>query len=415
MKNSTMDRPGPQARVLLKRRALLKRAALIGCSVAAQPLLAPITLAATPGDARLVVLILRGGMDGLDVLQPTGDRHYAHVRPTLRSPARPLTDFYALNDGLADMRPLWDAGELAFVQATATPYRDKRSHFEGQDLLEAGTGADVLINGVKDGWLNRLLQTMPGATGETAYAIGQGEMKILSGKARAANWSPRTKMTLGEEQRRLFERIYMDDPLFHAAAMEAMELADSVEAGERSGDDRSMAMDRMPNAKRSRAQRELAKFAVARLNRETRIAAFSLGGWDTHRGQTYLLGVMLNRLADTILTLKTGLGPNWDRTTVLAMTEFGRSVRENGNGGTDHGTGGMMVLAGGAIRGGRVYGDWPGLAPGALYADRDLTPTADVRAYAGWALASLFGADRNSLETKIFPGLDLGADPRFMR
>ncbi len=398
----------------ITRRALIKRAALLGGAIAGLPLFSPITFAATPGDRRLVVMILRGGMDGLDVLQPIGDPLYARARPTLRSPAKPLTDFYALHDGLADLRPLWDAGELGFAQAVATPYRDKRSHFEGQDLLEAGTGMDVAINAVKDGWLNRLLQTMPGVTSETAYVVGQGEMKILSGPAPAAIWSPRTTLPLGPETSRLIERIYMDDPLFQAAVIQALDLANSVEDGKQAGGG-AMAMDQMSNASRSKADRALAAFAADRLNRETRIAAFSLNGWDTHRAQTYPLTVALNRLADTILTLKAGLGANWGRTAVLAMTEFGRSVRENGNRGTDHGTGGMMLLAGGAIRGGRVYGDWPGLASNALYSNRDLMPTADVRAYAGWALAALFGVDRHSLETKIFPGLDLGGDPRFVR
>lgn len=124
-----------------------------------------------------------------------------------------------------------------------------------------------------------------------------------------------------------------------------------------------------------------------------------------------MLGRGLDRLAAAILKLREGLGANWGRTTVLAMTEFGRTARENGSGGTDHGTGGALLMAGGAIRGGRAFGDWPGLGEGQLYADRDLMPVRDIRAYAGWAMHGLFGIGRDTLERQVFPGLELGGDP----
>jgi uncharacterized protein (DUF1501 family) len=157
--------------------------------------------------------------------------------------------------------------------------------------------------------------------------------------------------------------------------------------------------------------RRLAAFAAERLVDDTRIAAFSLGGWDTHRRQDNALPRALGQLADAILTLQTGLGPVWAKTAVIAMTEFGRTVRENGTQGTDHGTGGAMVLAGGAVRGGRVLGRWPGLDEADLYDRRDLLPTGDVRDYAAWALRSAFGIERAVLEGQVFPGLSLGADP----
>ena len=142
---------------------------------------------------------------------------------------------------------------------------------------------------------------------------------------------------------------------------------------------------------RSDNETSVAQFAAERLNAEVRIASFSIGGWDTHRGQQRGIGRPLRALAETVLTLREGLGANWSRTTVLAMTEFGRAVRVNGSGGTDHGTGGAMVLAGGALRGGRVLANWPGLTEAALYDRRDLMPTRDLRAYAGWAMHGLFG------------------------
>jgi uncharacterized protein (DUF1501 family) len=127
------------------------------------------------------------------------------------------------------------------------------------------------------------------------------------------------------------------------------------------------------------------------------------------------MGGALRHLSGAISELRSGLGPDWDRTVVLAMTEFGRTVRQNGSAGTDHGTGSALVMAGGAIRGGRVVGDWPGLGQGDLFADRDLMPTRDVRAYAAWAMAGLFDTDRAALEGQIFPGLDLGPDPGLLR
>ena len=146
-----------------------------------------------------------------------------------------------------------------------------------------------------------------------------------------------------------------------------------------------------------------------------RICSFSLSGWDSHARQGQVLDRPLRQLSDTILALRAGLGANWARTTVMAMTEFGRTVRENGSGGTDHGTGGAMLMAGGAVRGGKVYGDWPGLADGQLYQDRDLMPTRDVRAYAGWAMRGLFGIGIARIEGTVFPGLDLGPDPGILR
>ena len=159
----------------------------------------------------------------------------------------------------------------------------------------------------------------------------------------------------------------------------------------------------------------LGSFAASRLRGAARLAAFSLTGWDTHRAQQAVLGGSLTNLERLILRLRRDLGEVWGKTLVLAMTEFGRTARENGNLGTDHGTGGAMVMAGGALRGGKVYGDWPGLEEAALYQRRDLMPTTDVRAWAAWAMRGLYGLDRGLLEDAVFPGLDMGRDPGILR
>ncbi len=405
----------------LTRRSFLIRSGVVGCSAAASPLLTKMSFAALPTDNRLVVIILRGGMDGLDVVQPYGDPEFAGLRPTLKTSeaggAEDLDGFFALNAGLADLMPLWSKGDLAFAHAVSTPYRNKRSHFDGQDLLEAGTGMDALGRAGQDGWLNRMLQVMPGADPRSAFAIGREEMLLLTGAAPVSNWSPDTYLNLSAQSRRLLELVYQQDMLFQAAANEAMELAGTLEpdfGSENGGDAADMAMmkQRMTASLRKGAHKRVAEFAAARLRENSRVAAFSINGWDTHRGQAKALGSPLKKLSETILVLQKELGAIWEKTAVLAMTEFGRTVLENGTGGTDHGTGGAMLLAGGAIAGGRVFADWPGLSDSNLYQGRDLMPVMDVRAICAATMQGIFGLEKGLLENAIFPGLDMAATPR---
>lgn len=392
---------------MINRRTLLRGAGLMACSAAAHPLLTTVTLAGSEGgkplgDKRLVIIILRGAMDGLDVVQPRGDADFARLRPTLsQGEAADLDGFFALNAGLGALIPLWQAGQLGFVHAVATPYRDGRSHFTGQDLLEAGTGQDVPLQSFRDGWLNRMLQAVPGVTSETAYAVGREEMKVLVGPAAYRAWAPQTELDLSPQARLLLDHVYHDDVLFRDIAAEAMEL----------GLDEGMSMEGM-SGKKSRGLEPVVDFVAERLMGESRIAAFSVSGWDTHKAQSKALPRSLQGLADCILRLRDKLGPQvWDQTAVLAMTEFGRTAAENGSAGTDHGTGGAMLLAGGAVRGGKVWGAWPGLSEEALFERRDLMPTSDVRQWAAYAMQGLFGLDRRVLEAAVFPGLQMGEAP----
>lgn len=401
----------------LSRRGFLVRASALGCSAAASPLLTPMTFAQAPGDNRLVVIILRGAMDGLDVVRPLGDpllRQYrAGLGMGLDHAATDLDGFFALHPALSGLMPLWRQGDLAAAHAVSTPYRDKRSHFDGQDLLEAGTGADVDGPQARDGWLNRMLQVLPGAGSETAFAIGRADMKLVAGRAPVSSWSPDGRLDMSPQARLLLEEIYHDDPLFHDTSMDAIAIAESL--GLISEDSFGLSSNDMRAAvKTAQAAGDaavLAAFAARRLNEDARIAAFSLGGWDTHRAQTRGITNALGHLQDAVLTLKTELGARWEKTAVVAVTEFGRTARENGTRGTDHGTGGAMLMAGGALRGGRVYGDWPGLDEAALYARRDLMPTSDVRSYIAWLMHGMYGLDKTVLESVVFPGLQLGRDP----
>ncbi|MEL7106321.1 MAG: DUF1501 domain-containing protein [Pseudomonadota bacterium] len=380
------------------RRSFLTRTLALGCSAAASPLVTPVTFAATPGDNRLVVIILRGAMDGLDVVRPLGDPALARHRPN-QDGALILNDFWGVHPALEPLVPLWAAGELSFAHAVSTPYRDKRSHFDGQDFLEnGGFRADGTLTDARDGWLNRLVADLPGATAETAFAVGSENLLLTSGAAPASTWAPEADLDLSPQAELLLEKIYAGDPLFHAAAMQAIALSADTEGN-------------MAGTRRRGRAKALADFAAGRLREETRLAAFSIGGWDTHARQANALPRALRELTDAVLALKAGLGPLWGKTAVLCLTEFGRTVRENGSGGTDHGTGGAAIFAGGALKGGQIMGDWPGLGDGALYQDRDLMPTRDVRAYAAHAIAALLPVGTSTIESRVFPGLEMGADP----
>lgn len=365
----------------------------LGCAAAAAPLVTPLTLAAAPGDNRLVVIILRGGMDGLGVFAPWGEREWAGLRPkTGKMPDQGLIDLdghFGMDQRLSGLLPLWQAEEFAIVHAVSTPYRDKRSHFDGQDMLEGGLGE---VTRVEDGWLNRAVGRIRGARVEESLSVGRSAMLLTRGKEPFRSWSPGERLMLRDDERALLTRIYQDDPLFAKAAEMAGGLAD---------------LDRSDD-------RKVASYTARRLAAETRIAAFSIGAWDTHAQQKTSLNRPLADLSEALTDLKAGLGAEWSRTLVIAMTEFGRTARENGNQGTDHGTGGAAILAGGAMRGGKVYGQWPGVKESDLYQGRDLNPTEDIRRYPAWALNALFGLERHALEAEIFPGLDMGARPGFL-
>ncbi|MEM6588900.1 MAG: DUF1501 domain-containing protein [Pseudomonadota bacterium] len=401
------------------RRSFLTRSLALGCSMAASPLMTPVTFASAPWDNRLVVIILRGGLDGLDAVRPVGAPEFNALRGGLLNTAEDpaaldLDGFFALHPGLSDLMPLWRSGQLSFAHAVSTPYRDKRSHFDGQDILEAGTGAPGLEH-TRNGWLNRLLSEVPGATAETAFAIGRQSMLLTKGTAPVSDWSPEASLVLSTQAERLLDLVTHDDPLFRDALIEAIDLSQSgvmnLDEEVDTADMLNAMQDMAKPAARGKAVTQIASFAASRLKMDTRIAAYSLSGFDTHANQSRGISRALTQIADNILTLKAELGPVWGKTTVVAMTEFGRTVRVNGTGGTDHGTGGLMIMAGGALKGGRVVTDWPGLSEAALYQGRDLMPTRDLRAHAGWIMRGLFGLDRGLIENTVFPGLDLGDNP----
>jgi uncharacterized protein (DUF1501 family) len=388
-----------QDRLLLSRRGFLAGA----CCAAAAPVLTPVSFAAMPGDNRFVTIILRGAMDGLDLVQPYGDPAYAGLRPKLGlTPGSGLLDldgFFGLHPAASALMPLWQAGELSFAHAVSTPYRDQRSHFDGQDVLESGG----IGGSQRSGWLNRTLSVMPRSETRKAIDINASLELILTGPNETDSWSSQSNFALAEDEMSFLDRLYAGDEAFARAMQEAKRTDMSADAlyGEE---------------KRGSGTAEMAKLAGGMLREEYRIASFSINGWDTHLGQKGQFSKAAGSLATAIVTLKQTLGEEaWKKTVVLAMTEFGRTARENGTGGTDHGTGGLAILAGGAIPGGKVLGQWPGLSPDKLLDNRDLMPTGDVREVAAAMLYRQFGVDPNNLTSKVFPGLSFDKGSVYLR
>jgi uncharacterized protein (DUF1501 family) len=380
---------------MLNRRAFLHTAAAFGL-FSSQPML---TLAAAPTDKRLVVIVLRGGMDGLDVVQPVGDVGFAALRPASGasgpSPAVALDNFFQINQALEGLVPLFKARELSFVHAVSTPYR-RRSHFEAQDTLEEGSETP---RGAATGWVNRLIGLVGNNRIEFAADIGTSDSLMLKGPSSHLNVYPEEDLGFWSNSTQFLRLLYQDDAGFKLAF-------DRIE----SGNDPSMKVE---DVDRGVSAREVAALAAKLLAGASRIAAFSLYGWDTHSGQKVKLAKSLEELKVTLLTLKEGLGREWQNTAVVAVSEFGRTARFNGTFGTDHGTGGLAVLSGGLLgngMGGKVLSTrWPGVGSDQLYEDRDLMPTDDVRRYLGWLAANLFNLDPGTVTRELFPGLDLGA------
>ena len=348
------------------------------------------------GDRKLVVIVCRGAMDGLSVTVPVGDAAYAGLRGPLaihREQALALDGDFGLHPKLKSLAALHGAGQARFAPAVAIPER-VRSHFEAQDMLESG---GARLYGATTGWLNRALGVQPAARRVKALSIGPQQPLILRGPVQAESWSPggRVDADAGRVATALQE-LYKTDTLLGPAlasglAVEAQ--ADALNGGAevRAGDARAFAVT-------------AAKFLTAPDG--PAVAVLSLDGFDTHAGQGAAEGQLAQRLAvldATVEGLHTGLGPAWDRTVVVVATEFGRTARVNGTGGTDHGTASTLLLAGGALKPGALVGDWPGLQEARLYENRDLAPTLDIRAVFKGVLRDHMGLDRRALDTAVFP------------
>ncbi|XBQ17277.1 MAG: DUF1501 domain-containing protein [Oceanicaulis sp.] len=349
---------------------------------------------------KLVLIILRGALDGLAALAPLGERRYRSLRGGLAlTGGAEASDGFVFHPALDHASGLYRRGELLALHAAATDYRD-RSHFDGQDRLEAGLAVP------RDGWLNRALTLMGGAA-PGAVAVGRDLPLVLRGAAPAASWAPAVLPGADDDTIARLMDLYRDDPSLGPALARALETDAAARA--MTEDDAAMGGGMRAGARGLEAARLLGAAAGNLLIAPggPDLAVLSLDGWDTHVRQGAETGQLAQRLAglDAVLSeLERRLGPAWAQTAVIVTTEFGRTVRENGAGGTDHGTGGLALLAGGAVRGGRIIGDWPGLDR--LYEDRDLYPANDLRALFAAVLSDHWGHDRADLARAVFPGAD---------
>ena len=386
-----------------RRRFLLGAGALAASAAVPQVLFAH-----TGGSSRLVVVILRGALDGLAAVPPYGDPDYAtlHRELAIAAPgsadgALALNNTFGLHPALSFLHERFAAGELIVFNAVASPYRD-RSHFDGQNVLENGLARPV---GSADGWLNRALAALPasGRAADRAVAISQNVPLILRGEATVMSKSPQATPDVDEDLLARLADLYSKDDWFSARLSEAVQTDRMMDGAGDSANAQRPARSGYPD--RVTAVARMAA-NLMRSDGGPEIAVIEASGWDTHANQGGANGILSTRLGGLDRALKSladELGPLWPQTAVLIVTEFGRTAAVNGTRGTDHGTGGCAFLVGGAVRGGQVIADWPSLSRSALLDNRDLKPTLDLRSVFKAVLDEHMHVDANTLAKRVFP------------
>ena len=394
----------------MRRRQFLTRAGFLGAGM-----LIPVGLnscvaqteARTSKPQRLIVIFLRGGIDGLNVVVPHQEADYYEARPTVAIPypqekngVLDLDGFFGLHPSLEDLIPLWEKKNLAFIHASGLPLTE-RSHFQAQDYMENGTPG---IKSTTDGWMNRLLAELPQKTPVQALNVGGTTPYILKGKMEIATLKPgkdsiKPIITDRGDVSQAFGSLYSGKD----------DLSQAYQNGTKS---RKAVLNELKQEmmSSSRGASSVNAFVddaaeVARLmvgNTKTQLAFMDVGSWDTHINQNGIHNNLLPNLGEGLATLVKGLEPIYADTTIVVMSEFGRTVKENGNKGTDHGHGGIMLLLGGNIRGGKVYGEWRGLQESVLDEKRDLPVTTDFRMPITSILQNRLGLGSDSLN-RVFP------------
>jgi uncharacterized protein (DUF1501 family) len=372
-------------------------------------------------DPRFLTIVLRGALDGLAAVAPVGDPAWVKLRGdnalTLEGPkpGLPLDGFFALNPAMPNVHRLYQEGHATIVHAAATPYRE-RSHFDGQDVLESGLSKPGAVD---SGWLNRALAGLEPtrdavARGRKAFAVGPITPLVVRGAAPVLSWTPpRLAPVSDETMLRVLDLYRHTDPTFAQGFEEGLGLAAIAKAGG--------IADSKPGAPAiqggggieqvrayfAEAAGAAAKFLAA--PEGPRIGALAFDGWDTHVNEGAVdgrLADLLGALDGAIAAIKTNMGEAWNETVVTLVTEFGRTARINGNEGTDHGTATVALLAGGAVKGGRVIADWPGVKETDLYEKRDLKATTDLRAVLKGLLRDHLRVEERALAADVFPGSD---------
>jgi uncharacterized protein (DUF1501 family) len=400
-----------------------RRALLLGSGALFAWAFVPRIARAEGRDPRFLTIVLRGALDGLAAVAPVGDPDWIKLRGdnALRldgkTPALPLDGFFALNPAMPNLHRLYKAGQAIVVHAVATPYRE-RSHFDGQDVLESGYAR---VGRADTGWLNRALAGLaPGdrvqtvTHGRRSFAVGPITPLVVRGPAPVLSWVPSRLPPVGDETTmRLLDIYRHTDPLLARVLEDRINLTKIAgsDPNRRSGENTGPAVQ-MGNIEQVRAYFAEAAAGAAKFLASPdgpRVGALALDGWDTHVNEGALngrLSALLGALDAAIAAIETNMGAAWSETVVALVTEFGRTARINGNEGTDHGTGTVALFAGGALKGGRILADWPGVKEADLFQNRDLKPTTDLRAVLKGLLKDHLRVEDQALATDIFPDSD---------
>ncbi len=367
-------------------------------------------------DPRLLVVVLRGALDGLATVAPVGDPDWQRLRGanaiTLEgsAPALPLDSFFALNPAMPNLHRLYNRGQATIIHAVATPYRE-RSHFDGQDVLESGL---TRPGSADSGWLNRALFGLPAAgrvNPKQTFAVGPIAPLVARGPAPVLAFTPsRIPPASSDTMSRLLDLYRHADPALARALEERSALNAIAQDGVMSASTtKGPITPGLPGAAVRAYFAESASAAAKFMARPDgpRVGALAFDGWDTHANEGAAngrLAVLLAALDGAVQAVETGMGEAWRESVVALITEFGRTARINGTEGTDHGTATVALLVGGALKGGRVIADWPGLKEANLYEGRDLKPTTDLRGVMKGILKDHLQADERVLSRDVFPG-----------
>ncbi len=404
------------ARRTVSRRGFMKNGALalVGTSVIPAFLMKSVMAEATTaaaGNKKLVVLFQRGAADGLNIVVPYAEKNYYAMRPSIAIQQKDVVDlngFFGLHPAMASFKPLWDQGHLAIVHAAGSP-DSTRSHFDAQDYMESGTPG---VKATQDGWLNRALQAGPVEGKPSAFravALGTQVPRTLQGKLPAiavnnlADFSVGGKGPQTSPISNAFQAMYDEstDAVLHGTGQETFEAVKMLKSADPARYTPANGAV-YPTTPFGNSLKQIAQLMKANLGVE---AAFSdIGGWDTHQNQGNVNGQLAGRLkefSETIAAFWKDMGADSENITLVTMSEFGRTARQNGTGGTDHGHANVMFVLGGRVKGRRVYGKWPGLANEQLNEGRDLAVTTDFRNVLGEAAFRTLGA--KNLDT-VFPG-----------
>jgi len=346
-------------------------------------------------EKRFVFILLRGGMDGMGALPPIGDKTFTSLkgRDTSYDDYHKLDGDFALHPSLKHMHSLYKDKQAIFVPAMASPYRT-RSHFDAQDLLEYGTASKTSL---RSGWLARVANNTTGSK-ETAVAISNSLPIGLQGSNKTLAWAPARFRGPEDTFLNRLSSLYENNPAMAKSlqmAIKSEKIADSMSMGAKSG----------KAARKDFVELNKAAGRFLTTKDGPTLAMLEMGGWDTHSSQVTRLKQQFDTLDSGIAALQDSLGKEWENTVIFVSSEFGRTANYNGTAGTDHGTAGTGFLLGGAVKGGRIYGDWPGLKTSALYRERDLMPANNCYSVIGGLMHDHLGFDSKEVRSSILPGL----------